>query len=203
MRKFLYCLMISSFPFSAPVFGQRQDLSLMLGSFNPANRTLETKPPLSADIASGMAFYVNYGVRLAQIPGAALYLEVPFVASPSHKISAATGLATRELATLYLTPGVRLKFLPGSRISPYVAAGGGYALFEQSNERIDGQPNGAVRRTSSGAFDFGGGVDIKIWRFVSLRGEVRDFLSGSPDFNLPVRGKQHNVLVSGGFAIRF
>lgn len=151
-----------------------------------------------------MTFSANYGVRLAGGGAAALYLEIPFAATPQHTVSSANRTVTRDVATLYLTPGLRVKFAPGARVAPYAAAGGGYALFEHSTQRLDGAPNQAPRHLHRGAFQFGGGADIALWRRLALRGEIRDFVSGSPGFNAPVSGGvQHNLLVAGGLALRF
>jgi hypothetical protein len=49
------------------------------------------------------------------------------------------------------------------------------------------------------------GLDVKVWKQLSMRGEVRDFWSGEPDFPLAPTGKsrQHNYLVGGGAFWRF
>jgi hypothetical protein len=97
-----------------------------------------------------------------------------------------------------------VKFLPRSALSPYVAVGAGYALYEQSLTRLDGQPNSAPRTIHRGAVDFAGGLDAKLWRFVGLRFEVRDCYTGSPAYNTAaISGGQHNIVVSGGFVLRF
>jgi hypothetical protein len=112
--------------------------------------------------------------------------------------------AIRDYASLYVTPGIRVKFGSGRRASPWVAAGGGWALYEHSLLDMAGRPSSAARRTSRGAFQFGGGVDVPIWRFVALRGEVRDFYTGSPSYTVGgLRGGQHNVVAGGGFVLRF
>ena len=54
------------------------------------------------------------------------------------------------------------------------------------------------------SFDFGGGVDVRVWRWVALRGEARDFYSGSPDYNAaPLSGGQHNVFAGGAIVLRW
>lgn len=187
-----------------PGYGQRSELGLLLGGFKPASRTLNVSTAAQADFSRGLSLYANYGIRIAGGEAAALFFEVPFIATPQHKIETAAGSATRDLATIYLTPGFRLKLAPNARVSPYVATGGGWALFEHSTTRQDGRENEAPRTLSRGAFNFGGGVDIHVWRFVSVRGEVRDFISGNPSFNVPVRGSiQHNVIFAGGLALKF
>ena len=69
---------------------------------------------------------------------------------------------------------------------------------------LAGNPNPAPRFTHGTTLDFGGGVDVKLWRFVGLRAEARDFYSGNPSFNVePSSSRQHNVVVGGGFVLRF
>jgi hypothetical protein len=41
-----------------------------------------------------------------------------------------------------------------------------------------------TRELARGAFDFGAGVDVRVWRFVALRGEARDLYTGSPGYNV-------------------
>jgi hypothetical protein len=189
---------------AAPVVAQRHDLGLLLGASRPASRTLTLSAPTKADLSSGLTFSVSYAIRLTGGGAAALYFEIPFAAAPRHSITSAARSITRDLATLYLTPGLRVRFAPAVRVSPYAFLGGGYALFEHSKERIDGAPNQAPRHLHRGALTFGGGVDVKVWRIASLRGEIRGFASGSPGFNAPVRGSiQHNLLAAAGIGLRF
>jgi opacity protein-like surface antigen len=158
----------------------------------------------SLDTGSGVALQVNYGRRFINGRKAALYGEINFLASPTREVSSSVTTATHDFASLYVTPGVRLKFVPESRISPYAVVGGGYADYEQSATRIGGQPNTASRQLARGAFDFGAGVDARVWRFVALRGEARDFLTGTPNYSIPsLSGGQHNVVATGGFVLRW
>ncbi len=184
----------------SPLVAQKHELGLTLGGFVPGSRS---SPLGGLNLSSGPGFQANYGYRLLEGSKAALYAEGHLLANPLRDISSLNRSATRDVATLYVTPGVRLKFTPRSKLSPYLVAGGGYALYEQSFQQIDGRSNAAPRFTHRGVFDFGGGLDVKVWRFVSLRSEIRDFYSGSPSFNTPTSGGQHNVVAGGGFALRF
>jgi hypothetical protein len=97
-----------------------------------------------------------------------------------------------------------VKFFATRGIAPYFAVGGGWADFEQSTTTLAGNPNPAPRTVNCGAFDYGGGVDFTFWRFVGLRGEIRDFYTGSPSYNAPtISGGQHNVVAGGGLVLRF
>ena len=113
----------------------------------------------SLEAGSGVAFQVNYGRRLFNDSKVALYGEISFLASPLRDVSSSVTTATRDFSSLYLTPGIRVKFLPPSRVSPYVLVGGGYADYEQSTTPINGQPNSASRELARGVFDFGASGD--------------------------------------------
>ena len=166
--------------------------------------TLSRSDSPSLDAGSGVAFQVNYGRRFLGGDKWALYGEINFLASPLREVSSSVTTATHDFASLYLTPGIRVKFRPSSRISPYAVVGGGYADYEQSFTRIDGRPNQASRQLARGVFDFGAGVDVRVWRFVALRGEARDFYTGAPDYNIAsISGGQHNVVATGGFVLRW
>jgi hypothetical protein len=44
----------------------------------------------------------------------------------------------------------------------------------------------------------------KLWRWIGARGEIRDFYTGSPAYNLPgITGGQHNVVAGGGFVLKW
>jgi hypothetical protein len=135
----------------------------------------------------------------------ALYGEINFVASPTaREITTSVSTATHDFASLYITPGIRVKFRPASKISPYAEVGGGYADYEQSLTQLDGRPNPAPRQLARGVFDFGAGVDVHVWRFVALRGEARDFYTGSPNYNITsISGGQHNIVATGAFVLRW
>lgn len=173
---------------------------LALGPGIPA---LSRSDSPSLDAGSGVAFQLNYGRRFLNTGNIALYGESNFVANPLHDVSSSINTATHDFASLYVTPGIRVKFRPASRISPYVLAGGGYGDYEQSVTRVEGAPNQASRELARGVFDFGG-VDFRVWRFVALRGDARDFNSGSPNYNIPsITGGQHNIVATGAFVVRW
>jgi opacity protein-like surface antigen len=179
----------------------KNELGFTLGGIPSLSRSTSQQ---SLDLGAGTAFGINYGRRFVSSRNVALYGEVEFLASPLRDVSSNIGSATKNFASLYVTPGVRLKFFPTSAISPYAVVGGGYADYEQSTARLDGLPNPASRQLARGAFDFGAGVDVHVWRWVALRGEARDFYTGAPAYNLSsITGGQHNVEISGGFVLRW
>ncbi len=191
--------------FAATTFAQKDsahknELAFGLGGI-PALSRSDTP---SLDAGSGVAFQVNYGRRFLSRHKVALYGELNLLASPLRNVSSSIPTATHDFASLYLTPGVRLKFSPASRISPYALVGGGYADYEQSTARIDGRPNPVSRQLARGVFDFGAGVDVRLWRSIALRGDARDFYDGAPAYNVAaISGGQHNVVATGGFVLQW
>jgi opacity protein-like surface antigen len=178
----------------------KNELAFGLGGIPALSRS--ESPRL--DAGPGVAFQVNYGRRFLAGDVVAVYGEINFVASPLRDVSSSVSTATHDFASLYITPGVRVKFRPNSRISPYAVVGGGYADYEQSLTRLDRGTNQAPRELARGVFDFGAGIDVRVWRFVALRGEARDFYTGAPNYNLAsISGGQHNVVATGAFVLRW
>jgi len=186
---------------SRPLLAQQHELGLTLGGLLRESRG---DAATRLTLGGGIALQANYGYRLLGGEKLAMYGEVHFLANPLRDIASANRRATRDVATLYVTPGVRVKMFPRSRVSPYFALGGGYALYEQSTNLLDGAVNTAPRFLNRGALDFGGGVDVRFLHFIALRGEIRDFFTGSPAYNVPsIAGGQHNVTAGGGIVLRF
>ena len=182
---------------------QSQELTFSLGGISGQTRTLRGSPTGTAQIAADRTLGVNYGHHLVGTRVAALYGEIEFVAIPNRGVTSATAVVAQNYASLYVTPGVRLKLFPRRRFSPWGAIGGGYALYQESNQLSDGQ-NTTNKFLNRGVFDYGGGVDYRLFRLIGLRGEVRDFLSGNPNLNArPTLSTQHNVVASGGIILRF
>jgi len=179
----------------------RHEIGLTLGNLFGASRAAGGT---RLNLDGGVALQANYGHRFWQGREAALYGEVHLLASPLRDVSSSDPALTRDVATLFVTPGIRVKFLPRSRIAPYLAAGGGWADYQQSTTTLAGRPNPAPRTVNHAAFDYGAGADFRFWRFVALRAEIRDFYAGGPAYNsAAIRGGQHNVVAGGGLVLKF
>jgi len=179
----------------------RHEIGLTLGGLFGAQRNGGST---RLDLGSGVALQANYGYRFLGGERAALYGEVHFLANSLREVNSSDRTLTRDAATIFLTPGVRVKFFPNRGVAPYFAVGGGWAVYEQSTSTLNGSSNPASRLVNHAAFDYGGGVDFKFWRFVGLRGEIRDFYAGGPSYNTnAIRGGQHNVVAGGGLVLKF
>ncbi len=67
------------------------------------------------------------------------------------------------------------------KIEPFLLAGGGALRFTPGNQFIDGNPSsfGAARQTSM-AFLYGGGLDYRLWKRLSLRLQYRGLIYKEP-----------------------
>ncbi|HLG15116.1 MAG TPA: hypothetical protein VJH03_11525 [Blastocatellia bacterium] len=186
-----------------PAVAQKYEIAFSLGAMTAGDRDFKLPGPGAVRIGTGLTYQANYAQWLVNAKAAALYFEVPLAATPNTKIKSSSLFSPRDYASLFITPGLKLKLLPAGPYSPYMFAGIGYARFSESDARVDGRPN-TSRGTNRVAFDFGGGLDVKIFPYLSVRGELRDYVSGNPRFNVDVLGnRQHNVLLSGGLVLRF
>ncbi|MFB3815944.1 MAG: hypothetical protein ACE14L_17710 [Terriglobales bacterium] len=176
--------------FAVFAVAQNNDVAFTVGGYLPQH----------VNARSDNVFVIegNIAHRISHAPKAALYLELPIVASTESKvmalaISGGQSFSTRSYSALFISPGVRLKFVPDSRLSPYFAVGGGLARFSKSGSSS----------TNTGVLDFGAGLDVRIARFLALRGEVRDFYSGAPELIRGLPDREHQVVATGGVVFRF
>jgi hypothetical protein len=146
-------------------------------------------------------FEGELGIRLLNAHLVSFYAELPVAGIPSQPIKFLTepgGLA--HLGTVFITPGIRLKFAPAAPVSPWAGIGGGYAHY--SLDTFNTTDNKAV-------FEYGGGFDIKTGiPLLGFRAEVRDFVTDDPNFGIPEFVSRsgfhhHNILAGGGVVLRF
>ena len=79
---------------------------------------------------------------------------------------------------------------------------GGGSSAQSGDDGGGTNPGGS---STSGVLQGGLGLDVRVWHRFSIRGQVRDFWSGTPDLPLAATGKtrQHNFFVGGGVVWRF
>jgi hypothetical protein len=153
---------------------------------------------------NGFTFEVNYGRRLFRGPVAGLTLEVPFVHSPDEDLHFSLNLIPESYRSFFLTPSIRANLVPDSGLSPWLSIGGGFGHFSESSNLEGGGPNPGKTGTTTGVLQIGAGLDVRIWRAIRLRGQVRDFYSGVPQLNVNTgKSRQHNLFVGGGVVWRF
>ena len=153
---------------------------------------------------NGLSFEVNYGRHLLTGGLVGLTAEVPFVVNPDEDLHFSLNLIPEGYSSFFVTPSIRANLLPDSGLSPWLSVGGGFGHFSESSTLEYGGPNPGKTGTTSGVFQIGGGLDVKIWHAIRVRGQVRDFYSGVPQLNVNTgKSRQHNLFVGGGVVWRF
>ena len=86
--------------------------------------------------------------------------------------------AITSLATLFVTPSLKVCFASHAPASRWLSGGFGYGLYEGSSALQNGVANTEIHRNVATA-QFGGGIDVrtrlKLLFPIGLRGEFRDF----------------------------
>jgi hypothetical protein len=177
---------------------QNMEFIGMIGGVNSSGSVIEgTNAVISGSAGFGMQ--IGWAYQLPSPKSGMLWLELPitYAFEGEGTITGAT-VASVNRSSWYITPGVRLKTPTFGRVSFYGSLGGGFGSFGKIDDVVSGA-NGTVTANSTvqirPVFDFAGGIDLRLSRLLSLRGEGRDFVSGA---NLGgVSGHNHPVFLVG------
>lgn len=176
--RFLLSMLMMLFAQRA-VEAQNSDLGFLLGVYWPHGE-VTTSPNTVVSGSAGASIQFNYAWQVMQ-RAVDLYVEVPVIISVESTSTVTPGLITSSSGPdVFFTPGIRLKISPQSRVSFYGALGGGVASFAANQVVITkGASSTSVSagRANSPALDFGGGIDFRITRLLSLRFDARDFVT--------------------------
>jgi hypothetical protein len=214
-----FMVMLVLLPFTC-CLAQKADFAVTVGGTFTSDATgsfVAICPPgvpscgvATANVTGGHRIYVEMtpAARLLNLKVAALYLELPFAAIPSQTLHLTTdpsGVSAGHLSSLFVTPALKLKLLPGGPVNPFVSLGGGWAVYVLDNGN-----------NTRGALQFGGGVDLRTGtRHLRFRAEIRDFVTAHPNFGnaegapsgfntFGLSGlHRNNVLLGGGIVLNF
>jgi len=186
---------------------QKADVAFVVGGSFVSDTNATLLPPFptaAATIKTDHHLFLKgaLGVRLLNAHLVSLHAELPVAGIPSTKLSETITATTLDhISTVFITPGLRIKILPGAPISPWASIGGGWARYRL---------NDASLTQNKAAIQFGGGLDFKTGLpLLGFRAEVRDFVTGNPDFGLGSLFNtgsglhHHNILAGGGIVLRF
>jgi hypothetical protein len=198
LRKFLFGFSFALFLSLTYASAQKNELGLVVGgAFSPHTHTpvlMDIRTCTTCSISrtihidSAVSLEGVYGRQIAETPVASLFIELPILGVPARRLKPAevflAGLplipARSDLASLFVTPSFKAKFLSKSPVSPFVSIGGGLAHY-RSTFGLSPQNTGLMNTTTS-AFQFGGGMDITTpIAPLGFRVEVRDFQTGEPE----------------------
>lgn len=204
MKVRLVLILAMMFLSANSAFAQKHEVAFTSGGLKIGERGFDLPRPGRLRFGTGFTYQFSYARRLFDGKVAALYFELPFAGTPRTKVEASNVFSPRSYSSIFFTPGIKLKLLPGLKYSPYVMAGGGVARFNESSTLTNDQPNANQSSNTDGVFDFGAGIDVRVFSILSIRGEVRDFYSDLPPLNVrALKDRQHNALISAGFVLRF
>jgi opacity protein-like surface antigen len=188
---------------------EKNEVGGMMGRTFISNQGIKGAPFLNSVISfgNGLSFEGEYARRFYVTPVYAISVEALLMYNRDEDINGgASGNAVvpNSLSELFVTPAARFNLFPTTAVSPWVSFGAGFGHISQSTDLIYGGVNPG-KSTTSAVIEGGLGLDVKVWRKLSIRGEVRDFWSGEPDFPLAPTGKSrmHNFFVGGGAFWRF
>ncbi|HZS25850.1 MAG TPA: hypothetical protein VFB76_01365 [Candidatus Angelobacter sp.] len=203
MKRFLVLMAIACL--STAATAQKADVAFTVGgSFVSDTTGTVTTLPAVATIKTDHHIFLEgtLGVRLLNAHLVSLHAELPVAGIPSQPLTVAGVPGTVDhLGTVFITPGLRLKIAPIAPISPWVSIGGGWARYSLNTAGVT---------QNKAALQYGGGLDFKTGLpLLGFRAEVRDFVTGDPDFgfgNIFSSGSglhHHNILAGGGLVLRF
>ena len=196
---------------AASAFAQdeKNEIGGILGRTFISNQGIKSGLASNTVIAFGNGLSVEgeYARRFLVTPVYAISAEAVVMYNRDEDINGGAYLAAvvpNHLSELFVTPGARVNLFPTTAVSPWVSLGAGFGHISESSQLIYGGTNPG-KSTTSAAIQGGIGLDVKVWKRLSIRGEVRDFWSGEPDFPLAPTGKtrQHNYFVGAGAFWRF
>jgi hypothetical protein len=201
LKRHFVTLTLGVLAFSGAASGQNQDLALPLGVIAP-HYSITSGPDSTVSAGAGAAFQINYGHQITGTKWGDLYSEFPVIfAARGDSVTGPYTVSDNASGMGAFLPGARFRFPSFGRASFFVAAGGGIGWYDRnviSVGRTSVSINCGV--TATPAFDFGGGMDLRLTRLLSLRGEVRDLITSQGSLN---GVGHHNPIIAFGPAFHF
>ena len=196
MRKLHIVLFVFVLVLACSASAQKNEIGFTVGGYVPVGTQLAFTP--------GVSFEGSYARRIADVPFVGLYVELPVTVTRSIGLEENVG----SFQALFVTPALKVKFVPGFVASPWLSLGGGLAHYSGNATLLSQFGVSGDSSVNRGVVEFGGGLDIKVFPFISLRGQVRDYYTAGLGSLLPIpipgiADKQHNLMGGGGVVVRF
>jgi len=192
---------------------QKNEVGLVIGattspSIGLASGSSVVAPTQNLSFGSSLALGAEYDRRLNS-GSTAFYVGLDFLASPFDvKLNQPPAGTSPEFAYIFLTPHVRVKFNADGALKPWLSFGGGYARLTPFGQTSSTTAADLKGTHNAGSLEFGGGIDtapiVHVFRIpIGVRLEVRDFYSGTPNFNAKLDGRLNSVAYTGGLLLKF
>ena len=198
MKSALIRMILASSLFAGAALAQNSDLAFLVGATGPSSGTVGNGTVTSS---VGSAFQLNYAAQLHETKAGQLYLELPLMIAERVKGTVGPNVTSDTKDSIFFTPGVRWRFTPQKRVSFYAAAGVGVGSYGTNHSFVgNGIVSNTGTRTYAAAFGFGGGIDFRLTRLLSLRAEGRDFVTVS---GLDGSGSRNHSFFMAGVGFHF
>jgi len=185
---------------------ERNELTGVLGRIFISDQGIKGATYFNPFVRSGegLTFEVNYARHLIVTPIYSISGEIPAVFNLDEDLNSGSDVVPKDYRQIFVTPSVRFNLFPITSVSPWISVGGGFGYFSENKDLLYYGPNPGGSSTS-GVLQIGAGLDVRIARRFSIRGNLRDFWSGTPNLPLADTGKtrQHNYFVGGGVVYHF
>jgi len=150
--------------------------------------------------STGYSSTFGYGYQFMRRSAVSLWVEFAPFAGVHPAAETATIPGSISLTSVIFAPGIRVMAPVQSRISVFGVLGGGWGDFSVPTLTSDNPPDLKTSDANHFVTDLGGGIDIRLSRFFSLRVDVRDYVTGRNLAGVP--GRNH-LVPSLGFAVHF
>ena len=203
-------LLVTTLAASASAQDEKNELGGNVGKIFISDQGIKGAAYFNPTIHSGngWTFDVEYARRVIVTPVYSLSGEVLAAYNPDEDLNAGTtgsAVVPTNYKELFVTPAARVNLFPTTAVSPWVSFGAGFGHISQSKALVFGGNTNPGTSSTSATIEMGLGLDVKVWKKLSIRGGLRDFWAGEPNFPLAPTGKtrQHNYFVAGGAFWRF
>lgn len=190
---------------TASAFAQSNELTGIIGRTFISNQGVKGTNLFDNNVhfGKGLTFEINYGRHIWGEGFTRVTFEVPAVIDMDEDLNFAANSVPASYQSYFVTPSLRANIFATTAISPWISAGGGFGHFRPADHLEFGGTSGA-KSSTTGVMQIGIGLDVRLKSRFTLRGEARDFWSGTPDILVDTgKSRQHNYLVGGGIVWRF
>lgn len=179
-----------------PIAAQNSDLSFLFGV--ASNRVELSRSFVRTENRAN--FQVNYAWQFREGPRGRFYVELPLLLGGGTSSLVGPAVFGTAGGIVFLTPGLRYHLNVTPRLALYGATGLGFASKVENLGFTSGNNRMAWTRWSVGlAGNVGGGLDFRLSRLWSLRGEVRNYLTNRSTSI----GSRNYLTAQFGFALHF
>ncbi|MGB9457870.1 MAG: hypothetical protein WCB12_17610 [Bryobacteraceae bacterium] len=149
----------------------------------------------------GVTLETDDGYQVARVSAASLMADLSLLFPSPGGLNANVPVSAGGVGGAWaVTLGLRLMVPLSSRLSFYAVSGGGAGSFQSLVVTGGANPSVSTYTTHHGVFVFGGGADVRLSRFLSLRVEARDLVTGK---ELEGAAGRHHLLPMLGMAFHF